>query len=260
MKLTFVAVLLLTGLRGCFGQSGASDTAASDTSAAGSGLPTAQAAYSAPAYHAALRRFDVRRRQLAGRYRRATTAARRTACLGEARQLLLSELDSTIFPAWEGTAWAFYGTSWEPRRGSIACGYFVTTTLHDAGLRLQRTVLAKQASEVLIKNLTSEAYITRYRGLSQADFVRQAQALGPGLYVLGLDFHAAFLRVRPDGGVQMVHSTYLGPGTVVREAAASSTALPSKYRVLGKVSADPNFLRHWLLGDALAVHGATVQQ
>ena len=84
-----------------------------------------------------------------------------------------------------------------PRHGGIACGYFVTTTPHDAGLRLQRTVLAKQASETLIKNRTSEAHITRYRGLSRAGFVRQVRALGPGLYVLGLDFHAAFCGCGP---------------------------------------------------------------
>ncbi|MCI1185994.1 hypothetical protein MON38_01080 [Hymenobacter sp. DH14] len=254
MKPLVVAALLFAGLCGCSGQ-----PAAPDTSATSPEMPAAPTAFSAPAYRARLHRFDRRRQQLAARYRRARTAARRAACLGAARQLLLAELDSAIFPAWAGTPWSFYGNSWEPRRGSIACGYFVTTALHDAGLRLQRTVLAKQASEVLIKNLTSEAYITRYRGLSPADFVRQAQALGPGLYVLGLDFHAAFLRVRADGAVQMVHSTILSPGTVVREAAETSTALPSKYRVLGKVSADPVFLRHWLLGDALAVHGTTVK-
>jgi hypothetical protein len=47
---------------------------------------------------------------------------------------------------------------------------------------------------------------------------------------------------------------------VVREAAESSAALPSKYRVLGKVSADDIFVRRWLLGEALAVHGATVKE
>ena len=255
MKMTLIAASLLAGLRSCFGQPTSPDSAGSSARAA-----AGPANYSAPAYRASLRRCDLRRRQLAGRFRRARTARDRANCRRGARALLLAELDSTIFPAWEGTPWAFYGTSWEPRRGSIACGYFVTTTLHDAGLRLQRTVLAKQTSETLIKNLTAEAYITRYRGLSRAEFVRQVRALGPGLYVLGLDFHAAFLRVRDDETVQMVHSTYLGPGTVVREPAETSAALPSKYRVLGKVSADPVFLRHWLLGDALAVHGATVKE
>jgi len=253
MKISVLVLLLLAGLRGCFAQTATPDSAASPDA------PAALAAYSAPAYRATLHRFAARRLQLAGRYRRAATPGVRAARLAEARQLLLTALDSTIFPAWEGTPWAFYGTTWEPRRGTIACGYFVTTTLHDAGLRLQRTVLAKQTSETIIKNLTSEAYITRYWGVTQADFVRQVRALGPGLYVLGLDFHVAFLRVREGGAVQMVHSSYVRPGTVVREAAESSEALASKYRVLGKVSDDNVFVRRWLLGEALAVHGATVK-
>lgn len=252
-----MAALLLAGLRGCFGQSAPPDSSATP---GGFNALAARAPFSVPAYRATLRRFEARRRHLAARYRRASSVARRAACLRSARTLLLTEFDSTIFPAWEGTEWGFYGTTWEPRRGYIACGYFVTTTLHDAGLRLQRTVLAKQTSETIIKNLTSEAHITRYRGLSRAAFVKQAQAQGAGLYVLGLDFHAAFLRVREGGAVQMVHSSYLGTGAVVREAAETSAALSSKYRVLGNVSADPVFLRRWLLGEALAVHGATVKE
>jgi hypothetical protein len=250
MKISVLA-LLLASLRGCFAQTFAPDSMAP---------PDALGAYSAPAYRATLRRFEARRLCLAGCYRRAATPGTRAARINEARQLLLTALDSTIFPAWEGAPWAFYGTTWEPRRGSIACGYFVTTSLHDAGLRLQRTVLAKQTSETIIKNLTSEAHITRYHGVAPADFVQKVRALGPGLYVLGLDFHVAFLRVRQGGAVQMVHSSYVGPGTVVREAAESSAALASKYRVLGKVSADDVFVRRWLLGEALAVRGATVKQ
>ncbi|MFD2720095.1 hypothetical protein ACFST9_15335 [Hymenobacter monticola] len=254
MKTSVLALLLLAGLRGCFAQNAASD------STAGSSEKAAAEKFSAPAYRATLRRFTARRLRLAARYRQAPTRVARAARLVEARELLLTALDSTIFPAWEGTPWAFYGTTWEPRRGRIACGYFVTTSLHDAGLRLQRTVLAKQTSECIIKNLTSEAHITRYRGVEPADFVRQVRALGPGLYVLGLDFHVAFLRVRAGGAVQMVHSSYVGPGTVVREAAESSAAIGSKYRVLGKVSDDDVFVRRWLLGEALAVHGATVKE
>jgi hypothetical protein len=255
MKTSVLALLLLAGLRGCLAQNVASD------STAGKAKTTApDAAFSAPAYRATLRRFVARRQHLAARYRQAPTRAARAARLAEARALLLTALDSTVFPAWEGTPWAFYGTSWEPRRGTIACGYFVTTSLHDAGLRLQRTVLAKQTSECIIKNLTSEGHITRYWGVPRADFVQQVRALGPGLYVLGLDFHVAFLRVREGGAVQMVHSSYVGPGTVVREAAESSAAIDSKYRVVGKVSDDDAFVRRWLLGEALAVHGATVKE
>ena len=215
--------------------------------------------YSAAAYRATLHHFDLRRTELAATYQKATTPAVRAACLAEARELWLTALDSTVFPAWEGTPWDFYGQSWEPRQGSIACGYFVTTALHHTGLRLQRTLLAKQTSENIIKNLTTEAHISRYRGISQGDFVQKVRAQGPGLYVVGLDYHVAFLRVREGGAVQMVHSSYTGAGGVVREAADSSLALESKYRVLGKISADDALVKAWLLSRPLAVHGATIK-
>ena len=242
------SLLLLAGLRGCPAQPSAPADA-----------PTAPA-FSLPAYQATLRALATRRAGLAAEYRHAATPAARRECLQRARVLLLTALDSTIFPAWEGTPWAFYGQSWQPRNGTIACGYFVTTTLHDAGLRLQRSLLAKQASEVIIKNLTDEKHIHRYRDVDQQEFVRQVRALGPGLYVLGLDFHAGFLRVHDNGAVQMVHSSYLAPATVTREAADSAEALASKYRVVGKVSADDALLRAWLLQQPLAVHGATVKK
>ncbi len=216
-------------------------------------------AYSAPEYKATLRQLTTRRAALAANYQKATTPAARAACLVKARELWLSSLDGTVFPAWEGTPWSFYGDSWSPRQGSIACGYFVTTALFDTGLRLQRTLLAKQGSEKLIKNLTTEAHITRYRHISQADFVRRVSALGPGLYLVGLDFHIAFLRVREGGAVQVVHASWISPAKVIREAADSSPALGSKYRVVGKISDDDNLLRAWLLGQVLAVHGATVK-
>jgi len=215
--------------------------------------------YSAPVYKASLRELTAQRTALAASYLKATTPAARTACLNKARALWMKSLDATVFPAWEGTSWSFYGNSWAPRQGSIACGYFVTTALFDTGLRLQRTLLAKQGSEKLIKNLTTEAHITRYRRISQADFVRRVSALGPGLYLVGLDFHVAFLRVREGGAVQMVHASWIAPAKVIREAADSSPALGSKYRVVGKLSDDDDLVRAWLLGKVLAVHGATVK-
>jgi hypothetical protein len=216
-------------------------------------------AYSAPVYKAALRELTAQRTALAASYLKATTPAARAVSLDKARQLWLKSLDMTVFPAWEGTAWSFYGNSWAPRQGSVACGYFVTTALFDTGLRLQRTLLAQQSSEKLIKNLTSEAHITRYRRISQADFVRRVSKLGPGLYVVGLDFHVAFLRVREGGAVQMVHASWIRPAKVIREAADSSPALGSKYRVVGKLSADDELVKAWLLGKVLAVHGTTVK-
>jgi hypothetical protein len=243
MKSILCALVLLLVATGCHGRRSAADSLT----------------YSAPVYKATLRQFAVRRAQLAARYRRATTPAVRAACLAEARQLWLTALDSTVFPAWEGTPWSFYGQSWEPRQGSIACGYFVTTTLQQSGLHLQHTLLAKQAATVIIRNLTTEAHMHRYRGLSQAEFVEEVRRLGPGLYVLGLDYHVGFLRVREGGAVQLVHSSWTGATAVVREAADSSPALGSRARVVGKISDDNSLLRAWLLGTPLVARGCTVK-
>ena len=238
MRLRLAWLLLVGGaLSGCPGP---------DTSSP----PPSAVRFSLSDYRAALRQVTARRARLATRYQAAGPVGR-AACLRQARELLLTALDSTIFPAWAGTPWAFYGQSWEPRQGHIACGYFVTTALHDAGLRLERTHLAQQASEAIVQSLTTEAHIRRYRGVSQANFVRAVQALGPGLYVVGLDYHVAFLRVRTGHAMQMVHASNLSPVAVVREAAASARALSSRYRVVGKISADTALTRRWLLGQAL---------
>ena len=45
----------------------------------------------------------------------------------------------TIIPDWIGTKWDFNGISEKPQQGNIACGYFVTTVLRDAGLNLARS-------------------------------------------------------------------------------------------------------------------------
>jgi hypothetical protein len=216
-------------------------------------------AYSAPVYKATLQQLALRRTALAARYARATTPAAQAACLVDASKLWLNALDNTVFPAWEGTAWSYYGQTWVPRQGSVACGYFVTTTLFDTGLRLQRSLLARQGSEVLIKNLISAPNIHRYRRVSQAKFVQQVRALGPGLYIVGLDFHVAFLRVSDGGAVQMVHASWIRPAKVIREAADATPALASRYRVVGKLSADAPLLKAWLLNQPLAVHGTTVK-
>ena len=216
--------------------------------------------YSAPAYKATLQQLTQRRTALATRYTNATTPAAKAACLVEARKLWLNALDKTVFPAWESTPWSFYGQSWLPRQGSVACGYFVTTALFDTGLRLQRSLLARQGSERLIKNLVAEKNISRYRRISQPNFVKQVRGLGPGLYLVGLDFHVAFLRVSEGGAVQMVHASWIQPKPrVVREAADSSPALASKYRVVGKLSADDALLKAWLLNQPLAVHNLSVK-
>lgn len=186
------------------------------------------------------------RKKLAAEYQKTADQTARRKILEESRRLFAASIDNRIFPFWYGTDWDFYGTTETPGAGKIACGYFVSTVLRDAGLKVNRVSLAQQASENIIKSLTTEARIKRFRNVSLQKFVAEIEKLGAGLYVVGLDFHVGFLY--HDGAeVYFVHSSYVEPSETIREKAAASPVLEaSKYRVVGKISADDALILRWL--------------
>jgi hypothetical protein len=152
----------------------------------------------------------------------------------------------TIIPAWIGTAWDFNGTTQTPQKGTIACGYFVTTVLRDAGLDIARIKLAQCASEQLVVSLIQPKYIHRFSNVAMDDFMQSVQQQGYGLYIVGLDNHVGF--IYNDGtGCYFIHSTFIGTRNVQKEKAADSWVLrQSKYKVLGKISADEKLLDKWI--------------
>lgn len=189
------------------------------------------------------------------RDRRRRGAGASSQLLGRARALLLRAFDDTFFPAWRGTPWDYNGTTLLPRRGHIACGYFVTTLLLQAGFRVERARLAQQASERIIRALVSPPSVRRYSDQAAADVVRDVRGSGPGLYLVGLDHHVGFLRVGADaarpGEVRFCHASYVGTSTVTCEDAETAPAFASRYRVVGKLFEDA-LLRTWLTGGKLS--------
>lgn len=164
----------------------------------------------------------------------------------EKEKVFIKAVTETIIPAWIGTAWNFNGISEKPQQGSIACGYFVTTILRDAGLNLARIKLAQCASEQMITSLIQPKYIHRFSNVLMEDFMQSIQNQGFGLYVVGLDNHTGF--IYNDGkDIYFIHSTFVGTRNVQKEKAASSFILKqSKYKVLGKMSADELVLQRWI--------------
>ncbi len=141
---------------------------------------------------------------------------------------------TAIHDEWMGTPWDFSGTSQVPRKGSIACGYFVTTTLQQSGMELDRVRLAQAASEQMIVELTDSRTVRRYSNESLRSFLDSLRDQGAGYYIVGLDNHTGFLRVLDGDQIEFVHS---GPGRgVVREAPKDAPELAhSRYRVTGKL-------------------------
>jgi hypothetical protein len=152
----------------------------------------------------------------------------------------------TIIPNWIGTPWDFNGISEKPQQGSIACGYFVTTVLRDAGLNLSRTKLAQCASEQMITSLVQSKYIQRFSNVPIEHFIQSVQKEGYGLYIVGLDNHTGFI-YNDNKEIYFIHSTFVGTRNVQKEKAAASWVLrQSKYKVLGKISSDEKVLNKWI--------------
>lgn len=153
-------------------------------------------------------------------------------------------LDS-IIETWYGTKWDFYGTSTVPDSGSIACGYFVTTTLLHSGVKLNRVRLSQCASEEMIKTLVEREDIKRYSNYSIEKYIMAIKKAGKGIYITGLDNHTGFTWY--DGKeVWFIHSSGTDPYCVVKEKALETSLLAhSNYRVTGKISTR-TFIKKWL--------------
>jgi hypothetical protein len=199
----------------------------------------------------AIAKIDAERAALASEYERANTQAKKNEVIDRARNVITRSIVNDLFPFWYGTDWDFSGVTETPNQGKIACGYFVSTLLRDAGWKVERVRLAQQASENIILSLTTEPHVKRFRRVAIEDFAKAVKEWGEGLYVVGLDIHTGFI-VNTGGEVYFVHSSYVEPYEVVKERAVESRVLSSsKYRVIGKLSADDQLIIKWFFKSAI---------
>ena len=196
-------------------------------------------------YPRARAELEAHRIELSATWKKHPAEARQNA-----RTTLLSYLETSAFPAWEGTTWNFYGTSTTPREGTIACGYYVTTVLEQAGFHLERVRLAQQASAYIVSTLARETRVDWIRPADNAAAVKEIhQRFGDGLFVIGFDFHVGFLRL--DGKrAAFCHSSFIEPGSVTCEDPVASGAFASRTYVVADALND-RVLDDWILGRAV---------
>jgi hypothetical protein len=162
------------------------------------------------------------------------------------QQFFINALTKQIFPFWYGTRWSFYGNTTIPGDGSIACGYFVTTTLSHAGVKLNRIKLAQCASEEMIRSLVQKQNITHFNSLSLQNFINGISKKGKGIYIIGLDNHTGFIYIDSTNEVRFIHASGRFPFCVINEKASESVVLEkSDYKVVGKISDDDVFLKNY---------------
>lgn len=150
---------------------------------------------------------------------------------------------------WYGTDWSFEGHTTVPREGQIACGYFVSTTLLDAGVRLNRYRLAQQALEVEAKMLSfgKEVIVLSSDSRYMAAAVLEKQ-LQEGLYFIGLgNSHVGYL-LKHDGQLTAIHSNYIMPSEVVAQPILESVYVGFGTFYLGDITWNDELLKYWLAG------------
>ncbi|GHH04490.1 hypothetical protein [Comamonas sp. JC664] len=193
-------------------------------------------------YTESVSELEARRHDFGARWRQPGTGRR--TLREEARATVLEAITRQLMPAWYGTPWEFYGDSQTPGTGSIACGYFVSTVLRDAGFRVERIQMAQQRAEYIVKALAPPKKTWRFSDRPVSEVVDRVRLAGEGLYVVGLDYHVGFLW-NDSARVWMCHASYLGEGKVLCEDALSSPAMVSGYHVVGKLLED-GMMDAWL--------------
>lgn len=168
----------------------------------------------------------------------------RTAARG-----LLDNYLPHLMRGWKGTRYSYSGTSQQPGKGKIACGYYVSTVLRHAGFDVDRVGLARQPAEQILRTLVPDEQIRRFSWASRSTVVGHVIDRGPGVYIVGLDTHVGFL-VNEADQVTFCHSTQRDNIGVICEDAVTSPSLKSRYTVVGALRHEA-MLDAWLAGDAL---------
>jgi len=206
----------------------------------------------AASYEVLCEQLEQWRSELCARHKKARTAEAKAEIENEARIVLEHTLPA-MMRCWIGTKWDFNGTASKPGKGKIACGYFVSTVLRDAGLDVNRYRLAQQPSSNIIHTFIDKKHCTKNIGQDFELFVKDMAERTPGIYICGLDTHVAFI-VKQGDDFRFIHSSGSKPWAVVDESPKEAGVLQrSKWRMLGNLTANEDFIRIWLRGQPVKV-------
>lgn len=201
-----------------------------------------------PPYSEVVAKIEARRLEFSIRYSVAGPEEKEIV-IDSARAYLLDRFSFDLFPQWYGTAWDFNGMTRTPRKGTIACGYFVTTLLLDAGFRIPRIKWAQLGAEAMIMKTTSRLKRFSNRPVSEVEAYIHSQ--GDGLYTVGLDNHVGYILKRGDQ-VRFIHSNYYqrDVGVMSEPLDGHNPLADSNYRIIGTLL-EREMMIAWLTGSPL---------
>ncbi len=158
------------------------------------------------------------------------------------------QLVDKIIPHWYGTPWSFGGHTAIPNEGKIACGYFISTTLRDMGINLNRYKLAQKSPIDEAKMISCGSVINKIvQDTPEKAFEEIDHLTKEGLYFIGFDEgHVGYLLKR-EGELFLIHSNYLSPVSVCMETLKESRVFKSFTTFhLVAISHNEILLQRWL--------------
>ena len=193
--------------------------------------------------------IDQLRMQLSKRHRQGRIS------IDDVKTEFTNLLVDKILPYWYGTPWSFEGHTAVPNQGNIACGYFISTTLRDMGLRLNRYKLAQKSPIDEARTISCGVDInsimqeSREKAFEEIDCYTQE-----GLYFIGFDKEHVGYLLKREGQLFLIHSNYFFPGSVCIEPFVDSRVFNSFYKFyLVDISNNDILIQRWLDNDSVLI-------
>lgn len=155
-----------------------------------------------------------------------------------------------IIPFWEGTEWSFEGHTSTPQSGKIACGYFVSTTLQDIGIRVNRYKLAQQSPINEARSLALNKAVKVFSEASISQNIASINAyLKEGIHFIGFDQNHVGYILKKNGDLYLIHSNYIN-ATGVEIEPIEQSAVFNSYNTfyIVELSTNEDLLKNWMNG------------
>lgn len=189
------------------------------------------------------------RNELNIRYLNTNDISIKNKILDSSKMIFTELLLNNIIPFWYGTPWDFNGYTAIPNQGTVACGYFVSTTLRDMGLNVNRYSLAQQGPENEAKSIAiSKSEMLHFEN---ENINKELYNLDKGLYFIGLDNHVGYLYINRHN-TYFIHSNYI-EGKVMIEESENSEAFYSTNYYISKITGNNHLIEKWLKKEEINV-------
>ena len=173
--------------------------------------------------------------------------------LNKSRKQVTQYLVEDIFNHWYTTKWSFEGYTEIPKQGTIACGYFVSTTLRDVGFKLNRFKLAQKSPEEEAKSIACGTTIEKLQNISKQELKNYFLKKQDGLYFIGLDFHVGYI-YKDKSEIYFIHSNYIDNKGVMKETLESSKAIMSTNYYIANITYNDVLIKKWILNETIATN------